>query len=364
MSPVDIAIRELQDRLRAASSAGTPLRIEGGGSKAFLGGASGGETLSTKALSGIVDYEPRELVLTVRAGTPLVEVERSLNEAGQMLPFEPPHFAAGATIGGTVATGLSGPRRAYAGAVRDFMLGARILDGTGQDLSFGGRVIKNVAGYDVTRLMAGAMGTLGVLVEMSFKVLPKPAAETTLRLELDAAAAIERMNLWAGSPLPLSATSWHDGQLHVRLSGASAGVAAAVRKIGGEEVGEGAAFWMALREQTAPFFLESTSLARVSLPATTTANIRNGDAGIWIEWGGAQRWLRNVEDVAALRSTVADLGGHVTCFRGAMEGTPVFHAVPAALLPVHQRLKQTFDPAGVLNPGRLDSFRGRHADTA
>lgn len=356
MASVDHAIHELQDRLRAAAAARTPLRIQGGGSKSFLGAPGDGEWVSTAGLSGIVDYEPRELVLTVRAGTPLVEVERVLADAGQMLAFEPPHFGSGATIGGTVAAGLSGPRRAYAGAVRDFMLGARIVDGSGQDLSFGGRVIKNVAGYDLTRLMAGAMGTLGVLVEMSFKVLPKPAAEVTLCLELEAAAAIERMNMWAGSPLPVSATSWHGGKLHVRLSGAVAGVAAAVEKIGGERVKDADAFWLALREQKADFFALAQSLARVALPATTHANIRSASEETWIEWGGAQRWLRDVADIALLRNEVTQLGGHVTQFRGGAPQEAVFHPLPSALIPVHQRLKRTFDPAGILNRGRLDSF--------
>jgi glycolate oxidase FAD binding subunit len=353
---MDDIIQGMQETLRAASTARTPLSVEGGGSKRFLGVAGTGKTLSTRALTGIVDYEPRELVLTVRAGTPLREVEQVLAEAGQMLPFEPPHFGAGATIGGTVATGLSGPRRAYAGAVRDFMLGVRILDGGGQDLSFGGRVIKNVAGYDLTRLMAGAMGTLGVLVEISFKVLPRPAAEATLCLEMDAAAAIERMNLWAGSPLPLSATSWHAGRLHVRLSGAEAGVKAATAKIGGERIEDGDAFWTALREQTDTFFTEATALLRVSAPSTTHANIRNAADAQWIEWGGAQRWMRDVADIAALRHEVSRLGGHVTRFRGGTESVPVFHPLSDALVPLSRRLKATFDPAGILNGGRLDSF--------
>ena len=203
------------------------------------------------------------------------------------------------------------------------------------------------------------MGTLGMLVEMSFKVLPRPAAEATLRLEMDRPAAIERMNLWAGSPLPISATSWHEGLLHVRLSGAAAGVAAAVSKIGGEAVADPDSFWASLREQRHAFFANAANLIRVSLPSTTTANIRSAestDADEWIEWGGAQRWLRNVSDVAVLRSAVTPLGGHVTCFRQSAGEMPVFHPVSPALLPVHRRLRQTFDPAGILNPGRFDSF--------
>ncbi|HSN19471.1 MAG TPA: glycolate oxidase subunit GlcE, partial [Usitatibacter sp.] len=208
-------VTELCERVRSAASARRALRIRGGGTKDFYGGAPrGDEIVETAAHSGIVAYEPKELVLTVRAGTPLEEVERALAAERQMLPFEPPRFAAGpglppsasvggATIGGAVASGLSGPRRPYAGAVRDFVLGTRIVNGRGEALAFGGRVIKNVAGYDVSRLMAGALGTLGVITEVSFKVLPKPAAETTLQFEFDEADAIVKMNRWAGQPLPL-----------------------------------------------------------------------------------------------------------------------------------------------------------------
>ena len=225
----DTFIADICERIKDAGARGTPLRVRAGGSKDFYGGALTGEPLDMSAYSGIVAYEPKELVLTVRAGTPLAEVEATLARDRQMLPFEPPHFgdAAGnarATIGGTVAAGLSGPRRAYAGAVRDFVLGARIVNGKGEDLAFGGRVIKNVAGYDVSRLMAGALGTLGVLTEISFKVLPQPAAETTLVFEMDEASAIAQANRWAGQPLPLSATAWEAGTLRVRLSGAESAV--------------------------------------------------------------------------------------------------------------------------------------------
>lgn len=353
MEAIEQHIRALQEEIKTAHAARAPLVITGSGSKAQHGAPVQGKVLDVRSVRGIVDYEPRELVLVVRAGTPLSEIESVVEEAGQMLPFEPPHYAAGATIGGTVATGLSGPRRAYAGAVRDFMLGARIIDGLGQDLRFGGKVIKNVAGYDATRLMAGACGTLGVLLEIAFKVLPRPASEVTLRFEMDGPAAIERMNLWAGNPLPLSATSWHQGVLHVRLSGTVAGVETAVARLGGEKVEDGAGFWRALREQEAAFFNEAQSLARVSLPATTLANIRSDE---WIEQGGAQRWLRNVEDPAALRTEVQALGGHVTFLRGAPTDLPRFHPLPPPLVALHRRLKQTFDPAGILNPGRLDNF--------
>lgn len=346
-------VLELKARIEQACAARQPLCIRGGGSKGLIGPAVQGDLLDVRQVSGIVDYEPRELVLVVRAGTPISEVEALLAASGQMLPFEPPRLGPSATVGGSVATGLSGPRRAYAGAVRDFMLGVRILDGTGQDLRFGGRVIKNVAGYDVTRLMAGACGTLGVVLEVAFKVLPQPAKELTLRFELAGPAALEKMNLWAGSPLPLSGSSWHGGQLHVRLSGTVAGVDAARARMGGEVVSDGASFWHRLREQDDEFFTSAHTLARVALPPATLANLRPDE---WIEWGGAQRWLRDVEDLAALRAEVAALGGHVTILKGAPAGVPRFHPLPAALGVLHRRLKQTFDPAGILNPGRLDNF--------
>ncbi len=347
-------IAEFQARLRAAAQSKSPLCIRGGGTKDFYGAAPKGDALDIRPYSGIIDYEPKELVLTVRAGTQLDEIERALAAEKQMLPFEPPHFGAAATIGGTVATGLSGPRRAYTGAVRDFVLGARVLDGQGQDLAFGGRVIKNVAGYDVSRLMVGALGSLGVLLDVSFKVLPQPPAEKTLRFEMDEARAIEAMNRWAGQPLPLSATSWHQGVLLVRLSGADAGVAAAVKKLGGEEVKDAQTFWHDLREQRHAFFAAATPLWRLSLPATTLP--LDVGAPQWIEWGGALRWLSADMNAKALREKVAAAGGHVTLFRGGDKSVGVFHPLPAALAKIHQRLKDTFDPAGILNPGRVDGF--------
>jgi glycolate oxidase FAD binding subunit len=343
----------LCERIRHAAEARTPLRIRGGGSKDFYGGIAMGELLDTRALSGIVAYEPRELVLTVRAGTPLAEVEAALAQERQMLAFEPPHFGPGATIGGAVATGLSGPRRPYAGAVRDFVLGANIVNGKGEALSFGGRVIKNVAGYDVSRLMTGALGTLGVLTEVSFKVLPLPVAETTVRLEMAEAQAIESMNRWAGQPLPLSAGSWHAGILSVRLSGAASAVSSARTKLGGEEVRDGAQFWKSLREQTAPHFA-GAPLWRVSLPQTA-APLALAQSQL-IEWGGGVRWLTGELDADALRRKAAALGGHVTLFRGGDKSVGVFHPLAPAIAKIHRRLKDAFDPAGILNPGRMPGF--------
>ena len=365
-------VSELCERIRARAPAGGALRIRGGGTKDFYGGdfhggaAGEAEVLDMAGWTGIVAYEPRELVLTVRAGTPLAQVEAALAAERQMLPFEPPHFstdrglppdalaAGGATIGGIVASGLSGPRRPYAGAVRDFVLGTRVVNGKGEALAFGGRVIKNVAGYDVSRLMAGALGTLGVLTEISFKVLPLPAAETTLAFALSQADAIDAANRWAGQPLPLSACAWSEGTLRVRLSGAPPAVDAAKAKLGGDEDAAGARFWADLREQRLPFFAGDLPLWRLSVPQTA-APLVPGHPQL-VDWGGGVRWLRGPLDPFTVRSTVERVGGHATLFRGGDKSAGVFHPLPPALMKIHRRLKAAFDPAGILNPGRLYDF--------
>jgi glycolate oxidase FAD binding subunit len=290
-------------------------------------------------------------VLTARAGTPLAEVEATLAAAGQMLAFEPPHFGEGATIGGCVAAGLSGPRRMQAGALRDFLLGTTLMDGRGELLRFGGQVMKNVAGFDTFRLQAGAMGTLGLLLEVSFKVLPRPEAETTRAFDCDAAAAVETMNRLAGQPLPITAAAYLDGRLRLRLSGNAAAVAAAEARLGGQTDADGAAFWIALREQQLPFFVEGDApLWRLAVKSTTAPLASLGSE--LIDWSGAQRWLRSTATATTMRDTAAQSGGHATLFRNGAR-SDVFHPLSPAVLALHQRLKQTFDPAGIFNPRRL-----------
>lgn len=350
-------VKDLCQRVADAAARKARLRIRGGGSKDFYGGEPTGEALEMGPHAGIVAYEPKELVLTVRAGTPLAEVERALAAERQMLPFEPPHFGgapARATIGGTVACGLSGPRRPYAGSVRDFVLGTRIVNGKGEDLAFGGRVIKNVAGYDVSRLMAGALGTLGAVTEISFKVLPRPPAEATIAFEMDGDAAIQQANRWAGQPLPLSATAWQEGVLRVRLSGAETAIAAARKRLGGEEVADAAQFWSDLREHRLPFFGAGRALWRLALPPTTEA-LELASPQL-IEWGGGVRWVSAELDAFGIRSTVEKAGGHATLFRGGDKAAGVFHPLKPAILKIHRRLKEAFDPAGIFNHGRMYEF--------
>lgn len=340
----------LIERIRWAYENGTPLVIQGSGSKAFYGNAGGGEILDTRGVAGVVDYQPKELVLTARAGTPLAEIEALLEAHQQMLAFEPPHFGGAGTLGGSVAAGLSGPRRPYAGAARDFVLGVRLVDGTGQALRFGGQVIKNVAGYDVSRLMVGALGTLGLVTEVSLKVLPRPTSELTLQFELDEAAALRAMNQWAGLPLPLSATSWHAGLLTLRLGGAAAAVRAAQAKLGGEVLEDATAFWQRLRDHATPFF-DKRPLWRLAVKPTAAP--LNLDPRQWIEWGGAVRWIATDLPAATLRHAAQTAGGHATLFRGDTPLDGVFTPLAPALAALHARLKQRFDPRGIFNRGRL-----------
>lgn len=344
----------LSQQLAAATADKKAVRIRGGGTKDWYGQTLQGEILDTSAYAGIISYDPTELVITVRCGTRLTDVEAALAEQKQILPFEPPRFGPASTIGGVVASGLSGPRRQAVGAVRDFVLGAVLIDGKGETLHFGGQVMKNVAGYDVSRLLAGSMGILGLIAEISLKVLPKPFAEKTLRFEMNQAEAILRLNEWGGQPLPISASAWQDGVLMLRLSGAQAAVQAVESKLGGEVIPEADSFWESLRDQHENFFTESneqTALWRLSLPSVCPALELPGEQ--LIEWGGALRWVKTDADARIVRAAAAKAGGHAMLYRGGDKQVGVFHPLAPAVGRIHRNLKASFDPAGIINPGRM-----------
>lgn len=336
----------LLEQINLALENATPLRIQGANSKAFLGREVAGEVLDTRAHRGIVHYDPTELVMTARAGTPLREVLAALDACGQILPCEPPSFGGEATVGGMIATGLSGPRRPWVGAVRDFVLGTRLITGSGKVLRLGGEVMKNVAGYDVSRLLAGSFGCLGVLTEVSLKVLPKPRRCLSISLEMTPAQALSTLTEWGLQPLPISAAA-HDGQrLHVRLEGGEGSVTAAHQRLGGEPLDS--AFWAALNEQRLAFFDEGLPLWRLSLPNNLGPLTLPGEQ--LIDWAGAQRWLKS--DAPDIQSLAHKLGGHATCFSHGASDTP-FQPLAPALLRYHRQLKAQLDPQGLFNPGRM-----------
>jgi glycolate oxidase FAD binding subunit len=358
---LDLPLEALIDRVQTARALKAPLAIRGGGTKDFYGEAPRGEPLTTDALTGISAYAPSELVVTVRAGTPLVELEAALAGRGQCLPFEPPRFGAsgGGTVGGMVAAGLAGPARAAVGGVRDYVLGATVLNGRAEVLSFGGQVIKNVAGYDVARLYAGSMGILGVILEVSLKVLPAPPAVKTLRFEMDQAEALKRLRGWARQPLPLNASAWWNGMLVLRLAGAQAAVHAAAAALGGEVIEPTLAdtFWRGLRDHQDEFFgaaqkavAAGATLWRVSVPQKTPPLQLSGEQ--LIEWGGGQRWVVTSAPAALLRDAAALAGGHATVFQGDKRAGAMA-PLPAVQQRIQREMKDAFDPERLFNPGRL-----------
>jgi len=383
MEPV---LADLRDRILAAHAAKTPLRLRGGGSKDFYGENLIGEIIDTRAHAGIVDYEPSELVITARCGTTLAEIERTLAQNGQFLAFEPPAFGGDPTIGGAIAAGLSGPRRVSAGAARDFVLGASLLNSRGQLLHFGGQVMKNVAGFDVSRLLCGSLGILGLITQVSIKVLPKPRAEITLQFECDGAAALDRFNAWRALPLPISATAWHAGTASVRLSGSPSAVRAARETLASEVMDEtrADAWWSSLHHQALPCFRDGAArLWRLSLPARAPFDVAGGlsrpslasealgllPSGLsrpslasealgllpsveLIEWSGALRWLRSDAPAGEIRALAAKAGGTAMLWRGHRDA-PMFHPLAPANLELHRRLKNEFDPHAIFNRGRL-----------
>ncbi len=353
----DRALMAVREAIGAAVARHQPLSLRGTGSKDFYGQPAAGEPLPLDELQGIVGYEPTELVITAWAGTPLADVCAALAERQQFLPFEPPQFGAGGTIGGVVASGLSGPRRAAAGSVRDYVLGTCLIDARGQWLQFGGQVMKNVAGYDVSRLLVGSMGILGVIAQVSLKVMPVPPTERSVQIDTDELDALRLMNQWAARPLPISATCWHEGVLRIRFSGAGSVVdqsyAQFVDRHGARELDDDKAWWARLRDQRLAFFADDVSapLWRLSVPSVAPRIDLPG--GQIIEWAGALRWWRTSAPVDAVRRAAAAVGGTATLFRGGDKSVGVFTALPDPLARIHRRLKAEFDPLGVFNPGRL-----------
>jgi FAD/FMN-containing dehydrogenase len=364
----DAVVGRLRDRILEARARRTSLDIRGGGTKRFYGEAPRGEPLEVAELTGISSYEPSELVITARAGTPLAEVEAVLGERGQCLAFEPPRFAPGGTVGGMIASGLSGPARAATGPLRDYVLGVTMLNGRGELLTFGGQVMKNVAGYDVSRLMAGSWGILGILCEVSLKVCACKVDTAALSFEWDEPRALAEMARWNASALSMNASAWHEGRLHVRLSGAAAAVRSACRKLGGAPLEPSAAaeWWDSVRDHRHPFFRPSAErlaagerLWRVSVPPTTESlrSLARGNPGFedagFIAWGGAERWMCTRAPADEVRTLAASAGGHATLVRAADKTDGAFTRVSEPLMRIHRALKRAFDPDRVLNAGRL-----------
>ncbi|MEW7982522.1 MAG: glycolate oxidase subunit GlcE [gamma proteobacterium symbiont of Phacoides pectinatus] len=346
--------KQLTERVETAYREEMPLNIIGDGSKPFIGRAAEGAPFDVAEHSGIVSYKPTELVITARCGTSMEEILAELAEHGQICPFEPPLMSGSSTLGGILACNLSGPARPWLGSIRDAVLGVHLINGKGEYLRFGGQVIKNVAGYDVSRLQAGALGTLGVITEVSFKVLPKPVASATAMLEMDAATAIKQMNQLAGQPTPISGAAWWDGRLYLRFQGASRAVAEAVKQQGGESVAEADPLWEGLTEQTIDYFQGDAPLWRFSLNAN--ADHFFADQPWLIDWGGNQRWLRGTFDQAELESLAQQARGHVTLFRDGDRSGEVHQTLPVVQQKILKNLKAAFDPKGILNPGRLYSW--------
>ena len=358
----------IQKQVIEAFQSNTPLNITGNGSKQFYGNSIDGTPLAVNLHRGIINYEPTELVITARAGTPLSEIEAELGKHNQQLAFEPPHFSTripakdklpGATLGGTIACGLSGPARVNNGAARDFVLGCEIINGRGEQLKFGGQVMKNVAGYDVSRLICGSLGTLGVILNVSLKVLPKPESEISLCFELSREQANEKIFEWNGKPYPVTASCYFNGLLTLRLAGNALAVKTTRQELGGQELGESKVFWESIKEQTHDFFKTEQNLWRISTKQNFITNFKNNnDAECLTEWHGALHWLKTEQEAENLRHYAELHGGHATLFRSPSSNTRtgVFHPLATPLLQIHKNLKKAFDPKDILNRNKMYFF--------
>ncbi|MDE0412598.1 MAG: glycolate oxidase subunit GlcE [Gammaproteobacteria bacterium] len=345
-------IRELiASRVKDACEKGCALKIHAGNTKDFYGRNIKGIPLSLSEHTGIVEYEPSELYITARSGTPLKEIEHVIEKEKQILPCEPPHFGAAATVGGMVAAGLSGPRRVSSGAIRDCILGVEIINGKGEYLQFGGKVMKNVAGYDVSRLMCGALGTLGILMSVTLRLLPKPVSEQTLAFPLNTSEAIQKMNSWTRTPMPITGTFHDSKNLYIRLAGSRSTIEKCAEILGGDMVDRSHAFWSDVKEQAIDFFMTDKPIWRIQVPPNTTPLKISGSS--LLEWNGALRWYASETEASEIRRITEQAGGHACLFRRRSGTEDIFHPLSPHLLEIHRRLKRAFDPNGILNPGKI-----------
>ncbi len=328
-----------------------PLKIVGGNSKAFLGRTTTGALVDVSTYSGVISYEPTELFITARAGTLLSDINTTLSENGQMLAFDPPNVTDKTTIGGVVATGLSGSRRPYSGSVRDYILGIRCINGLGKDLSFGGQVMKNVAGYDLSRLMTGAFGTLGIILEVSLKVVPTPETEITCCDSMTKEKALATMRGLSAQAIPISASCYDGEVLYVRLSGNENSVKATSKKIDLDKEEQSQNYWDELRDYKAPIFNTDINTWRISIP--TTINLGIGDDPYLVDWGGGLYWLNSERPAKEIFDLARDAGGSAMLFRGTVQDQEIFQPLSKGLLSLHKGLKKAFDPHGILNPGKM-----------
>ncbi len=342
--------QDLQDQVKAAYESGTALAIVGGGTKQTWLGEYAGQAIHTAGHRGIVSYAPTELVITARAGAPLAEIHAALAEHDQTLAFEPPSYGSATTLGGVIACNHSGPRRPFAGAARDFVLGVRMINGTGEVLRFGGEVMKNVAGYDISRAMAGSFGTLGIMLDVSLKVLPRPPAQVTVAREQRAADAVQLMNRWAGESYPISAAAYDGERVLIRLEGAESAVRAAQKQLGGENVSDATVLWQSLGNQSHGFFSGSGALWRISVPPATLPLALPGK---WLyDWCGGLRWYRGDARADEIRAAATTAGGHAICYRGCA-GASRFQPLHPLMLQLHKRIKAAFDPKNIFNRGLM-----------
>ena len=347
-------IQTLCASIQQANTSQQALQIQGGGSKRFYGNQISATALDVSANTGIVEYEPSELYITARNGTLLTDIEATLEDNHQILPFEPPHFSSQATLGGTIACGLSGPRRPHASSLRDCVLGTHIVNGKGEHLEFGGKVMKNVAGYDASRLMCGAFGTLGVLTQISIRVSPKPHTEITLAIETNQSEALNKMNAWTQTQLPISATYFNDGVLYIRVAGLEKTTKKMQQEIGGETLPDSEAFWMAIKDHQTNFFQTKIPLWRVIVPNNTPTLSINGDS--CLEWNGGLRWIKSNDAAQHIEKQCQAARGHATLFKAESKPIDCLANINPNLKKLHLNLKSAFDPNQILNPGRMYSW--------